>query len=194
MARERIIEGAMAVFAEKGLHGTAEDVAEAAGVSRRTVFRHFATHGELFALVMAKVLETYQEEVPKLVTALGDLEPWLASTAAEIHRLNRDVLGRGFWDIHIQGPGSEPEVLAILEERYGWRYALYETVAKAAWKAKGGRGKPPGWVVDACVLCLSGFATAAGQSYGFDDAAAVSSKVLSAVLAAAIGEHKEAGG
>lgn len=175
----------MAVFAEKGLRGTADDVAVAAGVSRRTVFRHFPTHGELFALVIVRVLEAYQQEVPGAAAAMEDFEPGLLYAARQAHRLNQEIMGAGFWDIHTQGAGSEPEVLSVLSEFLPRRYELFEAIANAGWKAKGGHGTAPRWVVESCILCLSGFATAAAGSYEIEDPVALSAKVFAAVLAEA---------
>ena len=108
VADARILEGAMAVFAEKGLNGTVDDVAEAAGVGRKTVFRHFDSHGELFAAVIARVMKIYQEELTGLTSMDDGREHWLENTAEAMHGMNRRLLGRGFWDIHVPRPGDSP--------------------------------------------------------------------------------------
>jgi AcrR family transcriptional regulator len=71
-ARERLASAAFAMFAEHGFDATTvEEIAEAAGVSRRTFFRHFPTkedvifpdHDRLRALV-AEQLEMRHNEPP----------------------------------------------------------------------------------------------------------------------------------
>jgi len=189
VADARILEGAMAVFAEKGLDGTVDDVAEAAGVGRKTVFRHFASHGELFAAVIARVMQIYEEELTGLASMDDGRERWLESTAAALHAMNRRLLGRGFWDIHVRRPGTSLEVLAAISERYGRRREFLETLANAAWRAKGGEGRPPRWVADAFVVLLSAFATNAMESYEVEDAGELSARILLAVLSDAIEEQ-----
>jgi AcrR family transcriptional regulator len=53
--REEILDAAMSVFAEKGLHGTStEDIARLAGISQPYVFRLFGTKKELYLAVVAR--------------------------------------------------------------------------------------------------------------------------------------------
>ena len=52
VARQRILRAAGAALAARGLAATVDDVAEAAGISRRTIFRHFATRDALFVAVI----------------------------------------------------------------------------------------------------------------------------------------------
>ena len=189
VADARILEGAMAVFAEKGLNGTVDDVAEAAGVGRKTVFRHFDSHGELFAAVIARVMKIYQEELTGLTSMDDGREHWLENTAEAMHGMNRRLLGRGFWDIHVPRPGAAPEVLAAISDRYGRRREFFEALANAAWRAKGGEGGAPRWVADAFVVLLSAFATNAMESYEVEDAGELSARILSAVLSDAIGKQ-----
>jgi AcrR family transcriptional regulator len=190
VADARILEGALAVFAEKGLDGTVDDVAEAAGVSRRTVFRHFASHGELFTAVVAQAFEVYGDELSRLAALDANCEPWLMSTAARVHELNATLLGRGFWDIHVQRSDRAPELAAAISERLGRRMGLMGQLAQAAWQARGGRGAPPPAVVDAFAVMLSAFTTSATQSFHTEDAGKLSAHILSLVLAEAVREQQ----
>ena len=53
--REEILDAAMAVFADKGLHGTStEEIARLAGISQPYVFRLFGTKKELYLAVVAR--------------------------------------------------------------------------------------------------------------------------------------------
>jgi AcrR family transcriptional regulator len=63
--REEILDAAMVVFAEKGLHGAStEEVARLAGISQPYVFRLFGTKKELYLAVVARcfrqTLERFQ--------------------------------------------------------------------------------------------------------------------------------------
>jgi AcrR family transcriptional regulator len=185
----RILEGAMAAFAEKGLEATVDDVAEAAGVSRVTVFRHFSGHGELFAAVITRIVQIYEEELTRLTSMYEVCGPWLASTATTLHEMNSRLWGRGFWDTHVRRPGTAPEVLAAISERFGRRNEFFEGLANAAWRARGGTGRAPRWVVDAFGVLLSTFTTGAMESYEVQDAGRLTARILSAVLSDGIAEQ-----
>jgi len=64
--RDEILDAALAVFAEQGLHGSStEEVARRAGISQPYVFRLFGTKKELFRAVVARcfrqTLERFQQ-------------------------------------------------------------------------------------------------------------------------------------
>ena len=64
--REEILDAALAVFAEQGLHGSStEEVARRAGISQPYVFRLFGTKKRLFTAVIARcfrqTLERFQQ-------------------------------------------------------------------------------------------------------------------------------------
>jgi len=175
----------MAVFAEKGLEGTVDDVAGAAGVSRRTVFRHFDSHGELFAAAIDRILATYEERLPGPPAAGEDWEAWLQRTCLTLHELHQELLGRGFWYAHMDWPGAGPEVRAALAGRTELRNRMAGKLAGRAWSGRGCAGTPPGWVVEAFGLVLSGFGSAAMAGLGTEGAADCSARILSAVVATA---------
>jgi AcrR family transcriptional regulator len=63
--RDEILDAAVAVFAEKGLHGAStEEIAKQAGISQPYVFRLFGTKKELYKAVVARcfrgTLEVFQ--------------------------------------------------------------------------------------------------------------------------------------
>ena len=63
--REEILDAALVVFAERGLHGASTDeIARRAGISQPYVFRLFGTKKELYMAVVARcfrqTLETFQ--------------------------------------------------------------------------------------------------------------------------------------
>ena len=54
--RERILQAAETVFAERGASASTEDVAERAGVAIGTIFRHFPTKKDLLAAIMKDLM------------------------------------------------------------------------------------------------------------------------------------------
>jgi AcrR family transcriptional regulator len=188
VADARILEGAMAVFAERGLEGTVDDVSAASGVSRRTVFRHFDSHGELFAAAMDRILATFEERLPGPPRPGEDWDAWLLGVARTVHGLNHDLLGRGFWYVHADWPGAGPEFRAVRSDWAGrWR-RMASRLAGTAWTSRDLPGSPPRWVEEAFVGWLSGPGLAGLSPPA---AAALSARVLSAVVARA-GEEQRA--
>ncbi|HXY43922.1 MAG TPA: TetR/AcrR family transcriptional regulator [Acidimicrobiales bacterium] len=186
LARARILQGAVSVLAEKGFDATIDDVAAAARVSRRTVFRHFATQGELHVAAVNDVMEVIGGELRALPPPHADVEAWLTECSVRLHGLIRRVVGRAFWDVHIQRPGTAPVVHAALDGWIEMRDRYTREFATTAWQAVGGRKAAPQWVVDAFVLQLSAFATNALVAYSPQEAGEVSARILWAVLSSAL--------
>jgi AcrR family transcriptional regulator len=77
--RERVLEGARAVFAEHGRDAQMDDVARAAGVGVGTVYRHFPTKE---ALVSALAVSLFEKVLASARAALEIEDPWEAFTSA----------------------------------------------------------------------------------------------------------------
>src|ERR1700750_549100 len=73
-APARIPRAAGIALAARGLTATVDDVAEAAGVSRRTIFRHFATRDALFVAVIRAGIRRYAQQIP--APPADDLRRW----------------------------------------------------------------------------------------------------------------------
>jgi AcrR family transcriptional regulator len=189
LARTRIVRAARRVLAERGLATTVDDVAEAAGVSRRTVFRHFSTRENLFAVAIRDGLRTYGEHLPP--APADDLDTWLLDVLLAAHRLNAGN-GRIYWELSVLEPELTGELAAAAAERRAARKQWAAGVTGVLWRARGGTGKPPAWLADAVAVHLSGFTT---QSLGVDfdrspdDVARISARVLDAALTAALAEQ-----
>jgi len=76
-AQARIIQGALTAVAAWGLDATIDQVADAAGVSRRTVFRHFTNHGELILATLNEIEQILKRKWPAPPAPEADLEGWL---------------------------------------------------------------------------------------------------------------------
>jgi hypothetical protein len=155
------------------------------------VFRHFATHGELIVAAVAELYKVVAARMPGPPSPGADVHAWLTESAVALHGLNREVIGRAFWDIHIQRPGTSPEVTAALADVRIRRDQYAQDLATAAWRALGGKRVLPQWVIDAFVLQLSAFATNALATYSTQEAGRVSAQILWTVLSAALGEQRQ---
>jgi AcrR family transcriptional regulator len=184
VTQARIVRGATAALAASGFDATVDDIAAAAGVSRRTVFRHFASHDEVLAAAMAEILDSYDRLMPGPPAPGVSLETWLTETAVTLHEMNARLMGKAFWDINVERPGMTPA------ERESRRNGYAMQIARYAWRAGHGTGHPPSWVVDAFALQLSGFATNCLARYDAAEAGRVSARVLAAVLATALAEER----
>jgi AcrR family transcriptional regulator len=194
LARTRIVRAARRVLAERGLATTVDDVAEEAGVSRRTVFRHFSTRENLFAVAIRDGLRAYGEHLP--LARGDDLDSWLLDVLTAAHRLNAGN-GRIYWELSVLEPELTGELAAAAAERRQARNRWAAGVTRALWRARGGRGTPPAWLTDAVAVHLSAFTTqslAVDFDRSPDDVARVSARVIDAALTAALAErHRPSG-
>jgi len=192
-ARARILSAALELLARRGFDTTVDDVAAAAGVSRRTVFRHFDSQAQLLAAASAEVARKVEETMPVPPAAGSELDAWLLETLVTFHRLQARVVGEAFWGLHRHLPGWQtgPEgVNAPTVRRLRGEVPI--RIAGMAWTHAGGRGEPPAWVVDAFSLFISSFA-GKGLSVPVprspEETGAVSARILSAVVRAAVVEQ-----
>jgi AcrR family transcriptional regulator len=141
--RSAIVEAATAVFLRKGYLGTSMDeIATLAGVSKQTVYKHFADKQGLFTEIVSSTVDEVSEAVHGEVLALedsGDVEADLRDLARRqlaavmqprLLQLRRLVigeagrfpeLGRAFYE---RGPGRTLAALATAFERLDERGAL----------------------------------------------------------------------
>jgi AcrR family transcriptional regulator len=190
VAQARILRAAGVALAARGLAATVDDVAEAAGISRRTIFRHFATRDALFVAVIRAGVRRYAEQIPA-PPADDDLRGWLVELLTVTHRLNASN-GRVFWDlVGVRAEDLSADLALVAQECRDSRNRFAASVSELMWRARGGPGGPPRWLVDAVAVQLSGFTTQslagdAGRSP--DEVAHVSAQVIEAVLASALAQ------
>jgi AcrR family transcriptional regulator len=192
LARSRILRATRVVLAARGLAATVDDVAEAAGVNRRTVFRHFATRDGLFAAAIREGVRRYAEQIPPAPED-GDLRAWLLDLLLVAHRLNARN-GRIYWELAVLPPEDlSGELAAAAAERRASRKRFALRVTGRMWQARGGPGEPPEWLVDAVSVQLSSFSTQSlAGDFGRtpDEVAAVCARVVEATLAAALAQPR----
>lgn len=185
-ARARIVEGASVAVARTGLGATIDEIAAEAGVSRRTVFRHFATHDDVIAEVARLVGQGVDELVPLSPTPGEDLHAWLAAAMVQLHGFIRARVGRAFWDVYGGGVDLSDGARVEVERVIARRRTFAETLASGAWRSLGGPGDPPRWVVDTFDIHASGFTTFSLPTYSPEELGELSARILGVVLAAAV--------
>jgi AcrR family transcriptional regulator len=108
--RRDILNGATAVFRRRGYHGTSMDaITESTGISKPTLYRHFASKEELFKAIM-------QAEAERIGVRLED---GLHDTGSVEERLNR------FARIYAQVV-LEPDVMAMARIVIGLAHEMPE--------------------------------------------------------------------
>ena len=98
--RERILEAASLVFAERGLRGSYDDIAHAAGVGVGTVYRRFPDKEQLIdALFEARI-----EEIAEIARAAVDKpDPWEALVEFMMRTQELQSADRGLKEIVLGG-------------------------------------------------------------------------------------------
>src|SRR5580700_4338321 len=119
VARDRMERAARRVLAEKGLDATAEEVASEAGVSIRTVFRHYGTRDHMIATALRSQLHHYSDTLPAPGRE-ATLESWLPALLLEVHRVNA-VLGRAYWEMAALGDTLSGEIGEVASVRLAAR-------------------------------------------------------------------------
>lgn len=162
--RERIVRGARAELAARGLAVRVEDVAAAAGVSRRTVFRYFETRESLLATALEDSMRSYGDHVPRPEPDV-ELEAWLRIALVAVHRMNAQH-GRVYFEL-ASGAETHGQLGDIARARRAARAELVRRFTDTAWRLAGGAADPPRWLHDAVAVSLSAFATEAlGPDFG----------------------------
>jgi AcrR family transcriptional regulator len=126
--RTEITAQALALFSERGFDTvTADEIADAVGVSRRTLFRYFATKEDI---VVAAFDNLGDEALAALHERPAEEAPWTAlhhALGAAVARL--EDRPATFFELH--GVIAQTPALRrrLLEQRDGWRAALAEELA-----------------------------------------------------------------
>lgn len=154
---ERILRAARYLIGARGLDVTMDEIAAAAGVGRRTVFRHFESRENLLAAAVESGMRRYGERLPPY--AGGDWRAWLGSLCFEVHRMNGSY-GPGYWELTARR--DLPRELAAMEgRRRRARKTAMNRLSGDLWKAAGGGGPTPSVVADSVGAHLSVHFTAA---------------------------------
>jgi TetR/AcrR family transcriptional regulator, mexJK operon transcriptional repressor len=89
--RRAILEAGTTVFLRNGYLGTSMDeIAALAGVSKQTVYKHFADKASLFTAIVTAAVDAAADPVHEEATALADSD----DVAADLRALAREQLGK----------------------------------------------------------------------------------------------------
>jgi AcrR family transcriptional regulator len=178
---ERILSGARRVLGERGFAITVDEIAEAAGVSRRTVFRHFPNRDDLLVAAIEHGMKAYPERVPAYEG--GDWEGWWQAVCERVHRTS-STYGPGYWELTVR-QDLAPALLAVEQRRRRARQRLMRDLAGELWAAIGVDAPPPPTVVATVAAALSPHLTAAVVEGGgtWQDAARWAMEAVGRVIA-----------
>jgi AcrR family transcriptional regulator len=179
----RIVRAAGRLVSDQGLDVTVEGIAEASGVSRRTVFRHFPTRENLLAAAVEGWVQDFGEALPRY--RCGEGRAWVSELLATIHRINA-TCGPGFWEF-VTRRDLGPELAAAQQRRETARDVGMGRLAQGAWAALGRRGRVDAEAAAVFVAHCSPHFTAAVVDEGGGDAALAARLAESAILAAMAG-------
>jgi AcrR family transcriptional regulator len=160
-----IRDAARALLLAQGPDVTMDEIAEAAGVSRRTVFRHFDSRDRLLAAALDDGIRRYGDQLPRFD---GDWEAWLRALCETTHRIHAQY-GPGYWEL-LHRSDLPAELDAVERKRHVLRRDALTKVAATLFREAGGTGRTPAELTATVIAHLSPRFTAtvlhdAGQSW-----------------------------
>lgn len=121
--RQYVIDAARRVFAEKGVEDAGmEDIARAAGYTRRTMYAYFKSRDEICLLVLIEDLAVrwaaQQQAMAGVVTGLDKIRVWAEAFYAFVRENPQSMRLQFFWDLHgIERHRINDEVFAAFERQ-----------------------------------------------------------------------------
>ena len=113
--RQRILEAARELFAERGLGVTLNDIAHHAGVGVGTVYRRFPDKAQL---IDALFEQRFEEFVQLMDAALGDPDPWQGFAGFLERALELQAADRGLRELVLGAPGGRERIAQLREQLY----------------------------------------------------------------------------
>lgn len=159
--RAAVLDAVQPLLAEQGVDVTMEQLAEAADIGRRTLFRYFPSKE---ALVAAAVRQSYDQLLAEVFaspdgsgadTGLGP-EETIRSVLRRTHAV-AERMGRAHWQVAAD-PESHGELGEAVAARRHARADYVERFTQLLWERAGCEGQPPRWLVDTFGLVESLFA------------------------------------
>ena len=137
---DHILAATRRLVLQHGLDATMDQLAEAGGVSRRTLFRHFETREKLLAAAFEAGITGYRNQLPRYAES-GDVHGWLRATCESAHRMN-STIGPGFFELASRTDLSADLQAAEARRRQEFRGAMAD-ITETLWRALGRPGDPP---------------------------------------------------
>jgi AcrR family transcriptional regulator len=129
--REEILDAAMAVFAEQGLHGgSTDEIARRAGISQPYVFRLFGTKKDLYLALVARCFRQTLELMQRAAEGKRGEEALRAIGAAYGELLESDRLYLRA-QMQAYAASEDPDIAAVVRNGYGDLVTYAERVSGA---------------------------------------------------------------
>lgn len=162
---DRVRRAALDLLLARGLDVTMDEIAEAAEIGRRTLFRHFESREQLLASALEQGIERYSAHLPSFQ---GDWPSWLRALCDSAHAMHAGY-GPGYWEL-MHRAELPPELAAVENDRRTRRRKAMASIAQTLWRKNGGVGPAPKVLVATVAAHLSARFTAAvvdegGQSW-----------------------------
>ncbi len=186
-AVDHILASTRRLVLQRGLDATMDQLAEASGVSRRTLFRHFDTREKLLAAAFEAGITGYRSQLPAVGDFAGDLHRWLRATCESAHRMN-STIGPGFFELASRTDLPADLAAAEARRRHEFRGAMAD-ITGTLWRALCRDGDPPEALETTIVAHLSPHFTAALSVDADRDWRVAADIAYQAILAAL--EHQE---
>jgi AcrR family transcriptional regulator len=188
--RERVLDAAEVVLAEVGVTATMDEIAEAAGIGRRTLFRYFPSREDLIAAAIERRYQRLDQEVfDDAHLEADDPDELIRRVLTTTHRVAAQM-GKAHWQV-----AADREVLnglgAAAAARQRARRRYVQRFTERLWELAGGPPPPPAWLADAFGLLESLFTYQALRlDFGRDEADIVelTSRLMTDALHAALAE------
>lgn len=126
--RAAIVEAARQVFAKQGLDAPLDDIARLAGTGNATLYRRFATRGDLIEAVFA---ERMVEELDAVEAALANPDPWHGFTSYIKAIGAMQTRDRGMADLVTMDVTRAPEIDAVRASAFKGLMKLIARARKA---------------------------------------------------------------
>jgi AcrR family transcriptional regulator len=128
-SRGAIIEAAVRLFLQRGFGSVSMgDLAQAAGVARRTLYNQFASKEEIFRQVLFTVSRLFEDALPPGIETQGDVEDVLRLVSRKILELHKNPEYLGFFRMVVadsrQFPWIADEFAAVMDPQTE-RFARY---------------------------------------------------------------------
>jgi AcrR family transcriptional regulator len=179
-AVDHLVAAALSALMEHGLDVTVEEIASSAGVSRRTVFRHFASRDELLATALRAWTLEFDESLPHY-TGPDNWPAWLSQLCAALH-LAFMTFRPVFWGLMARPDTSGP-LAVVTEEIVRTRRDRAHAVADTLWQAQGHAASPSQDFRGTVIAHLSPFFTMAISTDAGGDHTLAASLAEAAILA-----------
>lgn len=159
--REAVLDAVQPLLAAEGVDVTMEQLAEAADIGRRTLFRYFPSREALIAAAVRRSYDRLLAEVFEAPPEGLDPEDTIRSVLQRTHEV-AERMGRAHWQVAAD-PESHGELGDAVAARQQARARYVQRFTDLLWDRAGCAGEPPRWLVDAFGLVESLFAFQALQ-------------------------------